>query len=90
MVLLINDNDINAIEFKPEDVIEAVEDGYRQESRGHAFETPRMEIKIKGRDLPHIAPGTTSIGQGIAYLEESKALMVSHAFNSHGINTSPR
>jgi ornithine cyclodeaminase/alanine dehydrogenase-like protein (mu-crystallin family) len=81
MVLLIRDTDINAIEIKPEEVIEAVEDGYRQESRGHAFETPRVEIKIKGRNLPHISPGTTSIGQGIAYLEESKALMISHAYH---------
>ena len=81
MVLLIRDEDINAIEIKPEEVIEAVEDAYRQEGRGHAFETPRLEIRIKGRHLPHIAPGTTGVGQGMAYLEESKALVISHAYH---------
>ena len=81
MVLLIRDEDINAIEIKPEEVIEAVEDAYSQEGRGHAFETPRLEIRVKGRHLPHIAPGTTSVGQGMAYLEESKALVISHAYH---------
>ena len=81
MVLLIGDRDIDEISITPEEVIEVVEDAYRQEGAGKAFETPRLEIRIKGRHLPHIAPGTTSVGQGIAYLMESKALVVSHAYH---------
>ena len=81
MVLLIEDKDINQIEFTPEDFIEVVEDCYRQDGMGLAQDTPRMEIKIKGKDLPHIAPGTTSIGQGMAYLERSGILVISQTYH---------
>jgi len=36
-----------------------------------------MEVRAKGKGLPHIAPGTTSIGQSLAYLEESGVLVSS-------------
>jgi len=81
MVLLIRDEDIKAVEITPGEVIEAVEDAYRQDGMGLAFETPRLEIQIKGRHLPHIAPGTTSVGQGMAYLEGSKVFVVSHSYH---------
>ena len=81
MVLLIRDKDIKAVEITPEEVIEAVEYAYRQDGMGLAFESPRFEIQIKGRHLPHIAPGTTSVGQGMAYLEESKVLVVSNSYS---------
>lgn len=81
MVLLIRDEDIKAVEITPEEVIKAVEDAYRQDGMGFAFETPRLEIQIKGRHLPHIAPGTTSVGQGMAYLEGSKAFVISHTYH---------
>jgi len=81
MVLLIDSKDIEAIELKPIEVIEAVENAYRQEGLGLAEETPRLEIKIKGKDLPHISRGTTSIGQGMAYLAESKVLITSYAYH---------
>jgi ornithine cyclodeaminase/alanine dehydrogenase-like protein (mu-crystallin family) len=81
MVLLIDQNDINQIELTPRDVIDAVESAYRQDGLGLAEETPRLEIQIKGKHLPHIAPGTTSVGQGMAYLEESKVFIVSYTFH---------
>jgi ornithine cyclodeaminase/alanine dehydrogenase-like protein (mu-crystallin family) len=81
MVLLIEESDIAKIELAPAEVIAAVESAYRQDGLGQAEETPRLEIKIKGKHLPHIAPGTTSVGQGMAYLEGSKIFVVSHAYH---------
>jgi ornithine cyclodeaminase/alanine dehydrogenase-like protein (mu-crystallin family) len=81
MVLLIGDEDIKKAELTPEEVIGAVEDAYRQDGMGFAQDTPRREIRTKGKDLPHIAPGTESIGQGLAFLEKSKVVVVSHAFH---------
>ena len=81
MVLLINQSDIAQIELTPQEVIEVVESAYRQDGLGLAEETPRLEIQIKGKHLPHIAPGTTSVGQGMAYLEESKVFIISYTFH---------
>jgi len=81
MVLLISDEDIAKIEFPPEAVIEAVESVYSQDGRGLAYDTPRQEARIKGKDLPHIAPGTTSVGQGMAYLEETGVVVLAHSFH---------
>jgi len=81
MVLLIQESDIAQIELTPSEVIAAVESAYRQNGLGQAEETPRLEIKIKGKNLPHIAPGTTSVGQGMALLEESGVFVVSHAYH---------
>lgn len=81
MVLLIDQNDIDQIELTPKEVIESVESAYKQDGYGLTEETPRLEIKIKGKHLPHIAPGTTSVGQGMAYLEESKVFIISYAYH---------
>jgi len=81
MVLLIGDEDISKVKFSPEEVIEAVESAYRQDGLGLAQDTPRREVRIKGRDLPHIAPGTTSVGDGLAYLEETGVVVLSLAFH---------
>jgi ornithine cyclodeaminase/alanine dehydrogenase-like protein (mu-crystallin family) len=81
MVLLIDPSDIAQVQLTPREVIDAVESAYRQDGKGLAEETPRLEIKIKGKDLPHIAPGTTSVGQGMAYLEESKVFILSYTFH---------
>lgn len=81
MVLLIRAEDIQKANITPEETIKAVEDAYRQDGKGLAQDTPRREVRIKGKDLPHIAPGTESIGQGLAYLEESKVLVISHAYH---------
>ena len=81
MVLLIGDEDVKKAELTPEEVIGAVENAYRQDGMGFAQDTPRREVRTKGKDLPHIAPGTESIGQGLSYLEESKIVVISHAFH---------
>jgi ornithine cyclodeaminase/alanine dehydrogenase-like protein (mu-crystallin family) len=81
MVLLIGPEEISKIELKPLEVIAAVEDAYRQEGYGLAEETPRLEIKISGKDLPHISPGTTSVGHGMAYLKDSKVFVTSYAYH---------
>lgn len=81
MVLLIDPSDIAQIELTPREVIDAVESAYRQDGLELAEETPRLEIQIKGKHLPHIAPGTTSVGQGMAYLGESKVFIISYAFH---------
>ena len=81
MVLLIDQSDIAQIELTPREVIDVVESAYRQDGMGLAEETPRLEIQIKGKHLPHIAPGTTSVGQGMAYLEESKVFIISYTFH---------
>jgi alanine dehydrogenase len=81
MVLLINQSDIAQIELTPREVIEVVESAYRQDGKDLAEETPRLEIQIKGKHLPHISPGTTSVGQGMAYLEESKVFIISYTFH---------
>jgi len=81
MVLLITDDDLAKIEIPPEDYITVVEDCYRQDGLGLTQETPRLEVKVKGKDLPHIAPGTTSVGQGLAFLEESGLLVASQSFH---------
>lgn len=80
MVLLIREEDINKASFTAEEAIAAVEDAYRQDGLGLAQDTPRREVKTKGKDLPHIAPGTEGLGQGLAYLEESKVLIISHNY----------
>ncbi len=81
MVLLIEESDIAQIELTPSEVIAAVESAYRQDGLGQAEETPRLEIKIKGKHLPHIAPGTTGVGQGMVLLEGSGIFVVSHAYH---------
>jgi len=81
LVLLIGPSDIAKLDLKPLEVIEAVESAYRQDGLGLAEETPRLEIKIKGKHLPHIAPGTSSVGQGMVYLEGSKVFITSYAYH---------
>ncbi len=83
MTLLIRDEDVREV-VTPEDVIEAVEDVYRQHGLGRAQDTPRREVRMKGKDLPHLAAGTTSVGQGLSYLEEQNRVVISHAFHLRG------
>jgi alanine dehydrogenase len=80
MVLLIDEGDISKLEISPVEVIRVVEDCYRQAGLGLAQDSPRMEIRVKGKDLPHIAPGTTGISMGMAYLEESGILVMSESY----------
>lgn len=80
MTLLIRDEDVREA-VTPEDVIEAVEDVYRQHGLGIVQDTPRREVRMKGKGLPHLAPGTTSVGQGLVYLGKQNMVVISHAFH---------
>jgi len=79
LTLLIRDEDVRE-SVKPEDVIEAVENVYRQHGLGKAQDTPRREVRMKGKDLPHMSAGTTSVGQGLSYLGEQNRVVISHFF----------
>lgn len=79
MTLLIRDEDVREA-VTPEDVIEAVENVYRQHGLGKVQDTPRREVRMTGKDLPHLAPGTTSVGQGLSYLGEQNKVVISHSF----------
>jgi ornithine cyclodeaminase/alanine dehydrogenase-like protein (mu-crystallin family) len=80
MTLLIRDEDVREA-VTPEDVIEAVENVYRQHGLGKVQDTPRREVRMKGKGLPHLAPGTTSVGQGLCFLEEQNKVIISHGFH---------
>jgi len=87
MVLLIGEEDIRKANICPEEVIEAIEDAYRQDGKGLAQDTPRREVRVDGKGLPHISPSTTGIQQGLAYLEESKVLSIMHIYRFQGIKS---
>lgn len=82
MTLLIDDEDVKKA-VTPEDVIDAVEDAYRQHGLGKAQDMPRREVRMKGLNLPHLATGTTSVGQGLSYLGEQNIVVISHTFHFH-------
>jgi len=82
MALLIRDEDVRKV-VTPEDVIGAVENVYRQHGLGKVQDTPRREVRMRGKDLPHLAAGTTSVGQGLAYLGEENVVVISHTFHFH-------
>lgn len=88
MALLISDEEVRKI-LSFEDTIEAVEDAYRQYGKGLAAGNSlrhgspllhRRELRVEGKDLPHGAPEIRGIGQGMAYLEESKMAVLQHSF----------
>jgi alanine dehydrogenase len=86
MVLLIRDEDVKkALTF--EDVIQAVEDAYRQHGKGLAQDTERREVRVKGRALLHGAAGATGVGQGLAYLAEPNVVVLSHSFRFEASQT---
>jgi len=87
MTLLIRDSDIKAAEITPEEVIKAVESAYLQDGKGLAQDTPRHEVKVNGKKLPHIAPGTTGIQQGLAYLEDTNVLSIMHIFRFNKVKS---
>jgi ornithine cyclodeaminase/alanine dehydrogenase-like protein (mu-crystallin family) len=80
MVLLIRDDDVKTV-FTLDDAIEAVEETYRQHGLGLVQDKLRREVQVKGKGLPHVSPGVTSLGQGLACLEEPNVIMLSHFFN---------
>ncbi len=77
MPLLIREEEVTrAVSLK--DIVEAVEDGFRQYGLNLAQTQPRREVRIRNKDLPHSDPRMVRIGQGLAFLEQSKIAVVNH------------
>ena len=60
------------------DAVEAVQDGFRQHGLGLAQTLPRREVRIRGKELPHADPRMVRVAQGLAFLEESRVVVVHH------------
>jgi alanine dehydrogenase len=79
LVLLIRDEDVRKA-FTFEDAIQAVEDVYRQHGKGLVQDTPRREVRAKGKNLLHAAIGATGVSQNLACLEEQNLIVIGHIF----------
>jgi alanine dehydrogenase len=80
MPLLLTEEDV-AKAVTPLDIIEAVEDGFRQHGLGLAQTQPRREVRIRGKELPHADPRMVRIAQGLAFLEQSAVAVTHHIFS---------
>ncbi len=80
MTLLLREEDVTRA-ISPRDVIEAVEDGFRQHGLGLAQTTPRREVRIRRKELPHADPRMVYVSQGLAFLEQSGVVGIQHALN---------
>ena len=88
MPLLIREGDVTrAISLK--DVIEAVEDGFRQHGLGLAQTLARREVRIRGKELPHADPRMVRVGQGLALLEQSGVVLIQHLLSFPDRRTPP-
>jgi ornithine cyclodeaminase/alanine dehydrogenase-like protein (mu-crystallin family) len=84
MTLLVKDEEVKKL-LTFEETIEAVEDAYRQYGLGRVGGNslrwgcpiiPRDEMRIEGKNLPHLSPQIRGISQGMAYLEETHMAFV--------------
>ena len=89
MVLLIDESDVKKV-LTFEDTINAVEDAYRQYGLGKAGGNsliygnpvpPRCEMRVNGKNLPHLSPEIRNINQTMAYLEESNLIFLGWNFH---------
>jgi ornithine cyclodeaminase/alanine dehydrogenase-like protein (mu-crystallin family) len=89
MVLLLLEDDVRKI-LTFDDVLEAVEDAYLQYGKGlaggnylhHARPPPpRFEVRVKGKDLPHLDPRIRALSQRMAYLEETGMAFLGWSFH---------
>ena len=89
MTLLIGDADVeNLLSF--EETIEAVEDAYRQYGLGLAGGNslihgdpvvPRCEMRVEGKNLPHMSPQVRSVNQSMAYLEQTGMVLLRFSYH---------
>lgn len=88
MTLLIREEDVKKI-LTFEKTLEAVESAYRQYGMGlaggnslrhHCLPPPRCEIRVEGKDLPHISPQIRSVHQSMAYLEDTGMVFLRWSF----------
>ncbi len=75
MTLLIKEEEVLRA-VTPMDIIQAVEDGFRQHGLGLAQTKARREVRIRNKNLPHADPRMVRVGQGLAFLEESGVVLV--------------
>jgi len=88
MPLLIREEDVTrAVSLG--DIIEAVEDGFRQHGLALGQTQPRREVRIRNKHLPHADPRMVRVAQGLAFLEESGIVMIDHIFSFPDRRTPP-
>lgn len=89
MTLLIRDEEVRKL-LTFEETIEAVEDAYRQYGLGLVGGNslrwgcpiiPRDEMRVEGKDMPHLSPQIRAISQGMAYLVETGMAFVRWGFH---------
>jgi len=89
LTLLILENDVKKI-LTFNETIEAVEDACHQYGLGLAggnslkyrcLPPPRCEIRVEGKDLPHMSPQIRSINQSMAYLKETGMIFLRWSFH---------
>lgn len=80
MTLLIREKDVTRV-LSLRDLIEAVEDGFRQHGLGLAQTRPRREVRIRRKELPHADPRMVRVAQGLAFLEQSGVVLIDHIFS---------
>ena len=88
MPLLIREEDV-ARALSLMDVVEAVEDGFRQHGLGLAQTQSRREVRIRGKELPHADPRMVRVAQGLAFLEQSGVVVIDHIFSFPDRRTPP-
>lgn len=88
MPLLIKEEDVTRC-LSLSDVLEALEDGFRQHGLGLAQTRPRREVRIRGKELPHAHPRMVRIAQGLAFLEQSGVVVIDHIFSFPDRRTPP-
>jgi len=89
MTLLICDEDVKDI-LTYEETIDAVEESYRQYGLGQAgvealiWGNPppfRSEMRVFGKNLPHLSPEIRSVNQSVAYLEKTGMVFIRWSFH---------
>ena len=80
MPILIREQDVRQA-VSPQDIIDAVEDGFRQHGLGLAQTKPRREVRIRNKHLPHAHPDMVRVAQGLAFLEQSGVMIIDHIFS---------
>jgi alanine dehydrogenase len=89
VTLLVREKDL-AGNLTMKDVLDAVEDGFRQHGLGLAQTVPRREVRIRDKELPHADARMTYVSQGLAFLEQSHVVEIQHGLNFPGRRTPPR
>jgi len=89
MTILITDNDVKDV-LTFEDAISALENAYRQYGLGlyggndlitGSPIVPRCEMRVKGKNLPHLSPDIRSVNQSMGFLKETGMVVVRWSYH---------